>query len=107
MTRGTLMQVPAKDLQRGDFTLGSKQRVLVVENNGLHIPPGKVRLTLRRESGRTRTALWNRSTLIGIEHPADSDEICRTCAEPYPEAGDSYDGKCGSCADKAAAAEEA
>lgn len=65
----TLMRVPAKDLRPGDYTLGSKQTVLAVTNDGAHLPPGKVWLRLKRKSGTERTVMWSRGTMIGIDRP--------------------------------------
>lgn len=30
---------------------------------------------------------------------------CKTCGDPYPEAGDGWDGECGTCADRSMMAE--
>lgn len=71
----SLLRVPARDLQPGDVTLGSKQRILSNRNGGT----GKACLTLERMAGRNagtlRTAEWNRSTIIGIHRP----ERCPHC----------------------------
>ena len=41
------------------------------------------------------------------ELKVEAEEICRTCSRPLSDdAGEGYDGQCGNCADKAAAAEQ-
>jgi hypothetical protein len=68
-----MIRVPARELRRGDVTLGSRLRVLAVAP--LPGAGGKVCLTLERMSGpnagTSRTAEWGRSTIIGIHRPED------------------------------------
>ena len=48
------------------------------------------------------TADWECDSCGYVQKNCEEQEICRDCEEPYdPACGDSYDGRCPSCADKA------
>lgn len=38
---------------------------------------------------------------VTSDPPSDDVEVCRDCSAPLAEAGDGYDGRCPSCADRA------
>lgn len=57
----------ARELRPGDV-VGSGEMIAAVEC-GLYTPKGKVEVTLLR-NGKARTALWNASTLIGVQYVA-------------------------------------
>lgn len=71
------MKKQAKDLQKGDITITGDEVMNVVA--GLHTPSGKVEVTLKTKSGKTKTAMWGKTTTIGIKSKEEvrKEEISR------------------------------
>ncbi len=54
------------DLQRGDFLMGSRTKVLVAPSAGVHTPSGKVDLRVEWPCGAKRWHTWGRNTKVQV-----------------------------------------
>ena len=63
------LKLPVHALQRGDVTAATGETIMHV-SSGVRTPRGKTDVVLAKD-GRTRTAVWNRHTIINIRRDAD------------------------------------
>lgn len=68
MTSATTLDITAKDLQPGDYLIGSRSTIEWVQHAGIDVPAGKIRV---KQIDRKHDRLWNRSTRMRIVRVSD------------------------------------
>lgn len=69
------MKKKAQDLKKGDVVTSGEEIVSV--SVGTKTPSGKIEVTLKNKNGKTRTALWGKSTTIGVKEIKENKIIIK------------------------------